>query len=636
MPVIPAGFTPITSDYTPFDPPPDISGLQEGTPTLLLDGYITVPTGEEPPPILQIEPTSSDLQRILTLRSGTTYVRAGERLQLTGNVTDLSRQPVRSGTALLRLLRTNTITDLPAKAIAAQVESGEVIFNIHIGSNTEVGAGLQFAFYLAASAELPPLSIDDQELQSTQVSNTVTVRVLASTSQAAVEPPTPPGVPVVPIHDVLVTQIGKTLRTHTTEEIIDLAPTNQAPRGSSGRGIYKDVGIPSPANASMHSSKPSEGVDRLLGMTLDQLKRLSGWANKILYLIHSDKSPLPNSELRLLKLLLPADVGNAIDRYAALLGESGKYATDIASAYAPDYANGNTITKSNAVQQFNVGQFRTQTTSVFDVNSPSINQASQQHVVQTRFEHHAADLYQGSHTHFYVRAEDQLTLMANSATRFNTGDLMEVSANERRYAGNSVIYSDTVFEQVGQITNIPLHPLRSRSLTDYGYATKLVMRDYYVKSLLGEVSTDAFRHVHMTARTGNVQLAALTGSIGMRAVNSITGNAINRIAFHSLGMLSLGSASTVRVGTLAPLLLNGSVVLINSGAAGVQVPRLIAPRIISTLPTVVRPMADPAPYVKTPPVSPGAVGQKTPMTPEPNASSGGAANLGSYLTGPKK
>lgn len=626
MTYIPLGFTKIDGNYTRLDPVPSVTGTKSGVELQNLFNQEFVVFEE----VEQVFVPSTDNQETFSifLAATTNYPAVNSTASL--NV-EVSRNRNTQGTLVLRLL-TPISTDYQNRSAIAVPLAAQLVqtisVNLTIGSTPAL---LQVLVHPLYTESLPSLEISEQEYNQLRYrSNVITLFVNNAPTNT---PDTVPSniVRENPLLDAVPTLTENLLRTVVIDQILDLAPTNPQPHGSQGEGIYKDVGIPSPKGASMHKKVPSESLQRLLGMALDQLKRLEGWSSKVLHRTHSHKSPLENSELNLLLGLLPDDIKEAIERYTEFVDEAGKYATDIAKTYAPDYAQGNTIVKSHAVEQHNVGQFRTQTSSVFDVNSPSINLAAQQSVVQARFEHHVGDTYQGSHLHYFVRAEDQLTQMSANDIKYASNTLTEFSANTQRVTGAKVQYQDAEFDQVGQSTNTPIHPTNTNveSVNDYGNSTKLVHKDYNLVTSVGEIVMNSGTHIHIHAKQGDLRLSA-SQNVRVDSGINLTIKASQNAQINASQNITVSGQMT-RLSATSNVMLRGRMVFINSGGS-VTVPSSATPKILDVEPKTFQPLKDPVPYDKTNPVSPGPVGQAVPNTPEPNQTPAGDSQLGAFLT----
>lgn len=613
--MIPSGFTPITTDYNPIVPVPSISSLEkEGVEiinnSVLIPGEIVqVASGS-------ITPYSSSSSTVSIAASiSKAYIRPGDSFTISGVVSSSALETLK-GSVIARLLPTpnNSVVNLQEKAFVGTISSlGKVTIAGSLGFNTQAGVKLQFVLHLPTTTVIPNLYVTAEELQRLGVySNLVSVTTIASTNTAAnsvqyKNPPTPEGVPLIPIHDVVVTTATYVFKTYVLDQEIDLAPTNQSPRGSSGNGIYSDLNLPSPLNTGLHNRSPVEAIQNLLGSSLNELERIKSWATEILGKAHSIASGLENSELAVIRNIVPDELVPALERYQSVIDEAGQYAADTAETYLSDYAEGNVVAKTNAVEQHNVGQYRLQTASAYTVNSPSIALSSQQTVIQSRFEHHASDVYQGSHIHYWIRAEDQYTCITNTAARYNQTDLAEYSANATYAAGNLTHYADTEWSQVGQ-AKPPLHPTNSRSLgTMYGNSVKLVQDTLKTKTILGKIVFSAGTDFSTSAtnlisfHSNKFSSHTTLGDTNISSAKSVNVRAQTKASFSSSGITSM----------------DGSMVFINCRKSRYTAPS--APVILNELPRTFDNMVDIAEYPRSAPVLPGPRGSRGGKTPEPGA-----------------
>ncbi|EKQ70406.1 hypothetical protein OsccyDRAFT_0693 [Leptolyngbyaceae cyanobacterium JSC-12] len=620
MTFLPLGFTEISDEYIALNPPPPITGLSEDTnlTSLLSQTYVELQE------VIPISSTPDNLA-VINIQPDTNYPKVNSTVSVKARVSGTT-----SGLLALRILS-------PAPAVYENSSAPVVQWQNNVLSSFQFvvkDTGLiQLVAHPVESNVNLPLVIASSDYQSLRNrSNLVTLFVQPASDDAQQIVVAAEVINSNPLYDLVPQLSENILRTIIVDQTLDLAPTNPQPHGSHGVGIYKDVGIPSPLSANMHKKVPSDNLQKILGMALDQLKRLEGWARKVLHHVHSDKSILPNSELNLLLNLLPDELKSSIERYAEFVEEAGKLASSVAQTYTPDYAQGNSISKTNAVEQHNAGQFRVQTSSLFDINSPSFNLASQQAVFQNRFEHHVGDIYQGSHIHVFVRAEDQLTQMSANAVQYTSGDFAQYSSNSQQVAGSSVKYQDSEWSQVGQTSQTPIHPQNAdpTKANQYGSSTKLVNKDYKVATSTGEIVFNSGTHTHIHAKQGSLKLSSATADVRIDAATSITQKATQNIQLSSTQKTLIGGGA-VLVTASKNVMVRGKLVLINSGGS-LSIPAQSQPKLITDQPKVFLPMTDPAPYSKETPVSPGPLGQNTPNTPEPNSTPAGPADLGKYLT----
>jgi hypothetical protein len=305
-----------------------------------------------------------------------------------------------------------------------------------------------------------------------------------------------------------------------------------------------------------------------------------------------------------------------MERYQGAIEEAGTYASDVASTYQADYANGNTISRTNAVQQYNVGQMRVQTASAYTINSPSFCTTAQQVISQCRFEHHAGDMYQGSHIYYWIRAEDTLTLIGDTTARYNEKELAEYSANATYASGNLTTYADVEWKQVGQFKG-PLHPTNSRSAANYGDFVQLVQGKYKAKSRSVVFNTE--ENFSIRANTD------LNFSCSTYSLASTIGSTI----MYSVANTRLRGESSIDLSSGGPAILDGGIVFINCGkSASFSTP---GPNILAELPRTFENMKEVADYPRETPVSPGPRGTRGNKTPEPGTTPEDI-NIGDWLT----
>lgn len=623
--IIPLGFTEISADFEVLDPAPDLTGTAFTLPQIFSDvGVPFVDVEEVTAPIEAGQPYT------LTIYPATNYPIAGSTLTVSCFVE--SPTPI-SGTILLRVLPEGSDTYTSTLALTASVSTTRTELSFNLPVETE--GLLQIVAHPLLTPVIPTIRIRSEEYNQLAVkSNLSTLFVQPKTVGVANAVNVPQSViQNSPFADVVPRVTENILRSTVVNHILDLAPTNPQPHGSSGTGLYKDLGIPAPHHASMHKKSPSEGLQRLLGMALDQVKRLEGWADKLLHQVHSDQSSLENSDLNLLLNLLPESLRSSVEHYAGLVQEAGKYAADVAQTYTADYANGNTIVKSHAVEQHNVAQFRTQTSSVFDVNSPSMTFSSQQSVTFSRFEHHVNDILQASNVHSFIRSEGKMTLMNNNSIQYTSEESAQYSPNHTQIMGSNVKYQDSELEQVGQASEVPIHPTKAdpSKATEYGNSAKLVHRNYSLKTTLGEIVINAGTNIYLHALQGDVRISTATGKIRLDATQDVTVKSAAKVQLYSGASMTLG-ASQIQAVASSNVVIRGSIVLINSGGS-LAVPTTGTPKLVTVAPRVFQPMQDPAPLTKETPTGVGPAGQNVPLTPEPNNTLAGSSKLGEFLTG---
>lgn len=66
------------------------------------------------------------------------------------------------------------------------------------------------------------------------------------------------------------------------------------------------------------------------------------------------------------------------------------------------------------------------------------------------------DVWQGVHYHFNILANTHIHLESNTALRINNAALKEISAEADYVASSMSIYGDLIWNQAGQISNIPI------------------------------------------------------------------------------------------------------------------------------------------------------------------------------------
>ncbi len=472
---------------------------------------------------------------------------------------------------------------------------------------------------------------------SGEVSQTVGLQSWVSTVElsqppADTSPVTTTSIQVIPLHDAVITIVTEQFRSYVVEESIDLVPTNPAPTGSSGPSIYGSHGLPSPGSAGLHKHAPGSAIQSLLGSILHQVTTLETWLTKILQLVHSDKSG-PNSEINILLSLMPSSIRDSLNRYVSLLEEAGKHVTDTAKALQTDYAYGNTIVQSNAVHQQNVGRAQINTATVFSLNSPSTLLNSQQIVTQTRFQHTTADLSQSSFQHYFVRAEDQMTLMSGNTSFFTQGQIAMTGANLSITTGKQTFYADVLNLQVGQASMTPYHPTRSNSQSNYGVLSAIIQKDALFQTNLGKFVINSAQNTDIIAKSNGLNLSCLSGPVNIRSsVGNISLRSDSQITLNASGPI-MQSGSTVNLSSSGPVVIRGTRTFINCGPRTSSTVSTSSPAPLNLTPQTVTPMSDVLPYPKVNPPSPGPASQVAPMTPEPPVSTAGSQNLGSYLTG---
>ena len=622
--MIPLGFTPITTDYIVLDPPPSISSLPEGdiemlNNSVLIPGETITQSGEIVD--TSIEPDSS---WVLTCNIDKSYLRPGDSFTIKCKITSSIGLSVTSGSVLIRAIEpsSNQALELSNNALIGNFNSiGEATIRGTVGSNTQNSVKIQFVAHLPVTNNIPNLFISLEDLADIPTkSNLVSLTTVIPTNAGTIykTPPTPTGVPLIPLHDVVITSQTYTFRSYILDQEVELIPSNPNPRGSSGLGIYSDLNIQSPYASGAHNRSPIESVQNILGTALDELERIKGWSTKILGEVHSLAEGLQNSEIGVIKNLVPESFTAALARYEAVIEEAGMYAADTAETYLSDYSSGNTTVKSNAVEQHNVGQMRVQTASTYAINSPSITNSAQQSITQARFEHHAGDLYQASHIHYWLRAEDQYTCITNTASRYNQTELLEYSANSTYASGNSTFYADEEWNQVGQASG-PLHPTNSRSIAGYGNSTKIVQKDLKMKSVLGSIILNAAQEVYIQSST----------KMGFRGGSFVAEATAGNASIQSTTVATVRGESALSLSSSSVSTLDGSVVFINCGKA--KKGTSSTPKIINATPRTFESMTDVAEYPRDTPIAPGPRGSKGNKTPEPG-STPVETNAGSWLT----
>jgi hypothetical protein len=601
---VPLGFTPINNDFVPFDQPPSVSGLVNDRVPLMVNGQVVIQGGSLQQEVGSVNtPTGSWSVQIQLDKS---FVRRGEDINVTAILSGIGVEP--SHVALRILGTTCSVLDIPNNAPVTRVFNRTAKFAFRVGTDSSSGCTLNLVAHIISNSDTLSFQTDDRPEGS---SNTATVSIINSSIQNST-PPVVPNVPVIPYHDVVITVTATTLRSYLILTEIDQAPANRNPRGSSGGGIYQDMNVVSPFNASMHNQLPTNALQRLLGTTLDLMKRVQGWTQDLLNLVHK------LSETTEVKSHLVSSAADAIERYLGLLEESGRYSTDLSDSRLADYSDGNTLVQSNAVEQHNVGQFRLETRSTTDINSPGVTIASQHLMTQSRFVHQASDLYQVSSTHIWMRGEDQTTFLSNNLNLFAEDHLSQISANNTDLTGARTVYQDSLVEQTG--FNGGIYHAHS-NVTNIGNYTSLIENN---------AAFQVGKNMSLTAATG-LQLFSASGQINLNApagfINAISGLQMN---LYSTKNVNVGAAAGVHINSASIATMQAGIVLINSGTTGITVPSI--PTITPIVPKL---YSHPLPiqsYNRTNPVSPGAVGQRVPHTPEPN-NNAIETELGSFMTG---
>lgn len=341
--------------------------------------------------------------------------------------------------------------------------------------------------------------------------------------------------------------VNYVLREQVTEATLLTRPGNATAGGSSGIGSYASRGLTTPlARSPIGAINTAYKV--LQGTTDVAAERWAGWSTRQLKEVHLE-ADTENSELQTLECIAqqPA-LTQVLQRYKADLMQSGQHAAEVSWAYVPDYSYGNDLKLVHGIFQTNAQQFRVHTSTLFTVESPAINLVSEQYLLNGKFAHLATDLYQASHQHFVLRAEELNAQIALTTTRYNIDSLQETSANALHVTGNHVNYADFEWHQVGQVSPLAtgcsessesepnflpagtgngIHPQRSRLEGAPGTSVNLAMQDYYIFAWTGDLVFDANQELYLHSNqqanlyAGNTVAVDAGNSVSLSAGSSI-------------------------------------------------------------------------------------------------------------------
>lgn len=322
-----------------------------------------------------------------------------------------------------------------------------------------------------------------------------------------------------------------------------------------------------------------EAGSRLIqGFTKNEICRYSGWGTKVLFDVHSHLSANSNSEINLIDRVVTLNESNAnflestsvtLNRYKDILEITGQHVTATASTYLSTQSNqGNNLTTAN-IDQTHAQHIRLNAGANIDLHAGGkVSFVANQLFINAKWINIASDTFQQISQHFWLRSEELLNIAGKETIRYNHGSLQEYSANSLIASGQTIQYSDVLWNQIGQVNSPPLHPSRTKPLdyrydginqTPYGTAINLSMQDYHIVSKFGHIRLRSPQHMKFLSDMGGFHFKALSNTF-LVDTKSVKVNALKNITIKSSSKITLnGQMVCINCNNIADDFIDGDI-----------------------------------------------------------------------------
>lgn len=533
---LPLGFNIISSTYLPLVPAPSISSLLSTTlPLYRAEDFLYK---EGPNEITSLLDINKDWILSLDYIFDYSTVKNNTKFPVLSfycQVFDNKNNPAPEGVGLvLKLIQSdNKLINLPLTINSVTNSKGIANFNLQLNFITVINTTLTFGVYAVSTKDtevivfnnkdssvyIPTLERNLQNLDAYQLlvnkSNKVTIQTANGNSLARKSN----SVNELNLYDDSINIQNNII----TENI------NQ---------IYNDLStITSTTNdyispyETCATSNVESGFRLIQGFTKNEICRYSGWGNKVLFNVHSHLSADANSEISLADRTVNLNKANAnflasssltLNRYKNILEVTGQHITATTSTYlSTQTTQGNNLTTAN-VDQTHAQQIRFNAGANIDLHAGGkISFVGNQLFINTKWINIASDTFQQISQHYWLRSEELLSIAGKDTIRYNHSSLQEYSANSLIASGQTIQYSDVLWNQIGQVNSPPLHPSRTKQFdykydgtnqTPYGTAVNLSMQDYHIVSKYGHIRMRATQHMKFLSDMGGFYFKAISNA----------------------------------------------------------------------------------------------------------------------------
>jgi hypothetical protein len=533
---LPLGFNIISSVYLPLIPTPDTSSLLlTTTPLYKVDDFLyNAPTKDQTITTLDSTKTwAINLDYIFdyaTVNKTTKFPIVNFYCQVFDSEGTLAPAGVRLA---LKILQSNSkLINLPLTINSLTNSKGIANFNLNLNFITSVNTTLMFGVYPVMDLDLTTLVINNtsdvytpdttnnqnnlKTFQSlTYKSNKVTIQTANSNSLAKKSNSS--------------NEINLYNNTTLLQNTLIVESVNQ---------IYNDFSTlttstndyVSPYDTCATSTVES-GLRLVQGFTKNEICRYAGWGTKVLFDVHSHLSANANSEVNLADKTIKVNKTNAsflaassitLNRYKDILEITGQHVTATTSTYlSTQTTQGNRVSTAH-VDQTHAQHIRLNAGANIDLHAGGkVSFVANQLFINAKWINIASDTFQQISQHYWLRSEELLNIAGKDTIRYNHSSLQEYSANSLIASGQTINYSDVLWNQIGQVNSPPLHPSRSEPLTyrydgenqtPYGTAINLSMQDYHIVSKFGHIRLRSTQHMKFLSDMGGFYFRGISSS----------------------------------------------------------------------------------------------------------------------------
>jgi bacterioferritin-associated ferredoxin len=533
---LPLGFNNISSVYLPLLPIPDTSSLLlTTTPLYTIEDFLySKPLNDQVVSILDSTKNwSLSLDYIFdyaTVNSVTKFPIISFYCQVFDSNGVLAPPGIR---LVLKILQSDTkLINLPVTINSLTNSKGIANFNLHLNFTTVVNTTLTFGVYPVDGLDESSIVINNTLLEFNP-SNAVNAANLAlfqsfnyKSNKVVIQTAN---------NNTLTKKSNLTNEINLYDNSVSLSNTLIT---ESINQIYNDFSTLttttneyiSPYDTCATSSVES-GLRLIQGFTKNEICRYAGWGDKVLFNVHSHLSANANSEVNLADKTIKTNKTNAtflagssvtLDRYKDILEVTGQHVAATTSTYlSTQTTQGNKLTTAQ-VDQTHAQHIRLNAGANVDLHAGGkISFVANQLFTNAKWINIASDTFQQLSQHYWLRSEELLSIAGKDTIRYNHGSLQEYSANSLIASGQTINYSDVLWNQIGQVNSPPLHPSRTEPLTyrydgenqtPYGTAINLSMQDYHIVSKFGHIRLRATQHMKFLSDMGGFYFRGISSA----------------------------------------------------------------------------------------------------------------------------
>jgi hypothetical protein len=144
-------------------------------------------------------------------------------------------------------------------------------------------------------------------------------------------------------------------------------------------------------------------------------------------------------------------IRNAVQQYIFMEGGAGSHLNSALSSLTADYAEGNSIFVTHSVHQHNAYSHRFVSSSITSIDTPFLELATQQTLMNSRYFHQTTDLCRIHAEYYWLRAEALLVQTSGYNLRVAHDAIRDTATSAEYIADRHVTYGGRIWRQAGQI-----------------------------------------------------------------------------------------------------------------------------------------------------------------------------------------